>query len=52
MCNICNKPIRDGQRVHIGALTTFREIPSRVAWGVDKPHEYTFVHHAECEDME
>lgn len=51
-CNICNKPIKDGQRVHAGVLTTFKEIPSRIAWALEKPTKYTFVHHATCEELE
>ena len=52
ICNICGKSILDGQRVHVGALTTFKEIPSHTAWAIDKPREYTFIHHAECDNLE
>lgn len=50
-CLICGQPILNGQRVLVGVLTTFVEIPSQKSWAIEKPDDYVFINHADCEEV-
>ena len=51
-CEICGLPVKQGQKVHVGVISTFVEVPSQISWAIEKPEQFTFVNHAQCEGLE
>lgn len=50
-CDICSKLIEDGEKIHMGIVSTFKKIPSQVSFAVEKPERFTFVNHAVCDGL-
>lgn len=52
LCLICDKPIKDNDKVLVGLVTVYHELPSQTTWAVEKSDKFVFVNHAKCEDID
>jgi len=51
-CDLCGNLINDGDTVVVACLTVYHELPSRVAYAIDQPHECLDVIHYACRNKE
>jgi len=47
-CPYCGVPLIDGDRVIAAVKTTYRQLPSRIAFAVTTPTECIEIQHEDC----
>ena len=52
LCAICGNSIKHGEKVLVGIVTQFVDLPSSTTWAIEKPEKYAFINHAKCEDLD
>lgn len=52
ICDICGEMIKGGDRVVVGYVSVFVDLPSLSSWAVEKSSEFISLAHAKCEGLE
>jgi len=50
ICQKCQKPFKEGDRVKAVVLSVFHEISSTVTYAIEKPYECLSLEHLNCEE--